>query len=311
MKRMSFPLIVAMALATSAHAEKGQASNGRGIGNAAHIAPDTEQHAKGDLASAQAKLFQASYAYKKAWNHPEKSILLAKLNVYYDAALHVQQIQGASGGTAEIRKYFSEEMERIEKHFDGLEDISKLEDRFGEALAKMRVIDNSQSIGKMYKTLDQRYEKAKRIYAEIKDVTGESRWEELRATYDEVVEVIDQIKQRREFEANKHQNGVEKVAGSGSAEIDTHGTCKVVTNANGARLFVSTNTKGEWNGDKGFLQNLPEGVSAKDCPPPPSSGGGKDKVRNYQQDGYKFGKGEESWKDHAREERDAIGRGER
>lgn len=326
MKRLSFPLIVALAMATTAQAESrnqaGDTSSGQYLGDDVHENMNeqyeemAEQEAHGDIVSAMGDLYRTSAEYKSAWNNPVKSDLLEKLYANYEAALVVHGLQASdmnpnarASATKKIRAHFDEELKRIDKHFEEQDAVEKLEKKLYGILADMRTIDNRHSTDSMLKALQKGYERGEDLIEEIGELTSVGEYKRaLIGTYNEVLRTIKAIDQKRQIEKSKHTKGAEKVSGKGSAEIDTHGVCKIVTNSNGRRLFVSTHTDDEWNGSsKSFLKNLPEGVSAKDCPPPPKDDD-DDGHRNYQERGYSFGGGEKSWKDSQREERESIGR---
>lgn len=322
MKRLSFPLIVALSMATGAQAdgERGGKQD-RGGDSGQYVDQGKRESSagvqiQGDVVSAKAALYRASAEYKAAWKAPAKPILLTKLYAYYETALAVHHLESATANPnarahagQNIRAYFDNEMERIEEYFDDQAKIAGLEERLYGLLSEMRVIDNTKSTDSMHKSLHKDYEKAEKVVEKLGELTKDGEYKKLLlATYRDVRQAIDNIDRIRKIDAKKHEKGVEKVAGRGQAEIDTHGTCKIVMNQDGRRLFVSTHTKDEWSGhENSFLNNLPDGVTANDCPRPRDDDDGDDH-RNYQERGYKFGGGEKSWKDSQRDERESIGR---
>jgi hypothetical protein len=62
--------------------------------------------------------------------------------------------------------------------------------------------------------------------------------------------------------------GVNKVLErGGTIRISKHGDCRIIENMTTLPVFVPTRTPQEWSqGESAFLNNLPRGVIARDCP---------------------------------------------
>jgi hypothetical protein len=307
LKRMTFPLIAALAIAGAAQAEadkqKQSDHNGRAGEYSSQVGKsdkDNNGNAYGhdkqgkDAEQAKRALYKASLAYKNAWKHPSKEGLYGAFKEYRQAALAAHEAgvdgDGALSGRAKIDRYFAAEADRIESYFHDMRKLSKILEDFRQAIKgiTMSVVDSDEE--ELRASLKKKYAEASRLLDNLDDgVDVKETKKDLQKAYEEALKHIEKTKTKLE----RSTKGVEKVKGAGSAEIDTHSVCKIATNSDGRQIFVSARTKEEWASDnRSFLKNLPKGVTAADCPPPPPPPRDDDKDKpNYQKKGYDLGDG--------------------
>jgi hypothetical protein len=255
-KKLTFALIAAMAIASAAQAGE-KTSNGNRYGHDKKVSePAADVAADGQSVA----LFrQAKEAYEEAWGNtdPSRTELISTLKSYHQASLkasdHVEKVD------------LSAEHKRINEYFKAAEKRDKIVHGFLEDVAKIKH-DDPEKLEKSLEKLAKEYLDALTELRKLDKLVeiSNATWKVISA-YNSVPKVAD-----APATWTKSEKGVKKVKGAGSAEIDTHSVCKIVTNADGRQIFVSARTKEEWiSDDRSFLKNLPEGVTAKNCPPPP------------------------------------------
>ena len=295
---LSFPLIVALAVASSAHADGDRGNNkGNAYGHDKQISSSDGYQSQADVGhDARKGLYKAAAAYKSAWKKPDSDNLIGALKTYHEAALNAVAVMGRESGFAgeeKVNRYFADELKRVNAHFEEMHRREQLWSKFKDHYQALTAIEVGNNPKDDRAKGMRHYTSASKALVQIEEF---AKVKEARAKLEAAYHKLKVASSNQEAKIKRTTKGVEKVKGSGSSEIDTHSVCKIVTNDAGKQIFVSARTKEEWaTHNRSFLKNLPAGVTAKDCPPPPtttSGGDDKDKDRpNYRKKGYDLGDG--------------------
>ena len=138
LRLLTFPLVIAVAIASSAHAEQGGNRSSGDNGQVTDSAGSKGQSYERRQNEVRGTLYRASAAYKSAWKTPQKASLVDALKAYRKAAVQALEADGelTRAEAAKLKRYFEAEAKRIEayfepeepkrkRHTDGVEKVKK------------------------------------------------------------------------------------------------------------------------------------------------------------------------------------------
>jgi hypothetical protein len=300
--RMAFPLIAALAIAGAAQAQKedhsksnqgkrpdnyasqslpGKSPQGQANGHYENDKAHAYGHDKSDKGLNKISdkgLEKALKAYEDAWKYHDKrtsydsdwdnlngDVLYKALDAYKQAWVAALQngniVTSDSLDFADLREFITDEESDISSHLRTVEHLK------GVIRTLVSIVSNLENADEGRADLEARiesfYEDGKNVLRQFGEKASTSRAE---AALDKAYKYALKKAKGAPVQVARSTKGVEKVKGKGTAEIDTHSVCKVVTSKDPRPMFIAARTKEEWaSGERSFLKNLPKGVTVTDC----------------------------------------------